>query len=115
MKIRFQADADLHPGIGLGLMRRDRRIDWLAAGGSIPDGAPDSEVLRIAASDRRVLVSRDIGTMPGHFSAFVAIAPSPGAIVVPSSTPIGAAIERLLVIWQTPSANELENQIWWLS
>ena len=71
MTLRFQADADLNPAIGRGLRRREPSIDFRAAAGVIPDGTPDPDVLRIAAEAGRVLVSRDIGTMPGHFADFI--------------------------------------------
>ncbi|MGP8247397.1 MAG: DUF5615 family PIN-like protein [Bryobacteraceae bacterium] len=64
MSFRFQADADLNPEIGRGLRRREPSIDFRAAAGLIADGTPDAEVLRIAAEDGRVLVSRDVATMP---------------------------------------------------
>ena len=61
MKIRFQADADLDPDVGRGLIRRETRIEWRPAEGFIPDATPDSEVLRLAAAAGRVLVSRMFG------------------------------------------------------
>ena len=49
MKIRFQADADLDPDIGRGLVRRETSIDWRPARGFIPDGTSDSGVLKLPA------------------------------------------------------------------
>jgi predicted nuclease of predicted toxin-antitoxin system len=77
LSFRFQADADLNPEIGRGLRRREPAIDFRAAAGMIADGTPDSEVLQIAADDDRVLISRDVTTMPGHFARFVAQHESP--------------------------------------
>jgi hypothetical protein len=71
LSLRFQADADLNPEIARGLRRREPVIDFRGAGGVIPDGASDPEVLRIAAEARRVLVSRDVTTMPSHFRQFI--------------------------------------------
>jgi hypothetical protein len=53
----------------------------------------------LAAVDGRVLVSRDITTIPGQFAAFVAARSSPGVILIPSGTVVVAAIEGLLVAW----------------
>jgi len=50
---------------------------------------PDGDVLRIAADAGRVLVSRDVRTMPGHLEKFVSQNPSPGLLLIPSSRPIG--------------------------
>ena len=72
MRIRFQADADLDPAIGKGLLRREPAIDFQAAAGVIPDGTPDPAVLRLAAEGGRVLVTGDLRTMRVHFEEFIA-------------------------------------------
>lgn len=60
MKVRFQADANLDPDIGLGLQRRDASIDYRLALGVIPDGMVDPDVLAVAAEGGRVLVTNDL-------------------------------------------------------
>jgi len=114
LSFRFQADADLNPEIGRGLRRRELSIDFRAAVGVIADGTPDSEVLQIAAEDGRVLVSRDVTTMPGHFARFVVEHESPGMLLVPSSRSIGTVIEGLLLVWLTWTPEDLRNQARWL-
>jgi predicted nuclease of predicted toxin-antitoxin system len=114
LSFRFQADADLNPEIGRGLRRREPSIDFRAAAGVIAEGAPDSEVLQIAADDRRVLVSRDITTMPDHFARFVAQHESPGILLIPSRRSIGSVIEGLFVVWLTWTPDDLRNQARWL-
>ena len=52
--------------------------------------------------------------MSRHFEAFVASSHSSGVILVPPAIPIGVAIEKLLMVWLFWSAEDLENQIWWL-
>lgn len=102
------------PGIGRGLVRREPAIDWSAAQRFIPDATPDIEVLQFAADNGRVLVTRDVTTVPRYFAAFVATRSSPGVILIPSATIAGEAIERLLVAWVSWAAEDIENQIWWL-
>ena len=114
MSLRFQADADLNPVIGRGLRRREPSIDFRAAAGVIPDGAPDLDVLRIAAEAGRVLVSRDIGTMPAHFAEFVQQQESPGLLLIPSQRPIGNVIEGLFLVWMIWTEEEFRNQARWL-
>ena len=114
MSFRFQADADLNPEIGRGLRRREPSIDFRAAAGVIAEGASDPEVLQIAADDSRVLVSRDITTMPDHFARFVARHESPGILLIPSRRPIGAVIEGLFVVWLTWTPEDLRNRARWL-
>jgi hypothetical protein len=48
----------------------------------IPEGAPDPEVLRIAAAAGRVLFTGDLRTMRLHFRDFVAEHESPGVVQV---------------------------------
>ena len=114
MKIAFQADANLDPDIGRGLRRREPAIDFRSAVGAIPDGAPDPEVLSLAADGGRVLVTGDLRTMRIHFEKFLEEHDSPGVIQIPSSRSIGEAIEGLLVVWLTWSPEDLRNQLWWL-
>ncbi len=79
----------MNPAIGRGLRRREPSIDFRAAAGIIPDGASDPDVLRVAAEAGRVLVSRDIGTMPGHFADFIQQQESPGLLLIHRSDPLG--------------------------
>lgn len=107
MKPRFQADADLHPEIVAGVIRREPTIDFQSAQLSIPDGMPDSVVLEFAASQNRILVSHDFSTMPGHFKRFTAQnRSSPGLFLISQSTSIGRAIDDLILIWATSEALE---------
>lgn len=114
MSLRFQADADLNPEIGRGLRRREPAIDFRGAGGVIPDGTPDPEVLRIAAEADRVPVSRDVATIPGHFRRFIKQNESPGLLWIPSRRPIGAVIEGLLMVWLNWAPEDLQNQMRWI-
>ncbi|MBI4906495.1 MAG: hypothetical protein HY820_22895 [Acidobacteria bacterium] len=91
MKIRFQADADLNPQVRRGL-----------------------RVLRLAAADNRVLVTRDVATMPEHFLNLASHSNSPVIILLPSSRSIGMVIEGLFLIWLTEAADDFRNQIRWL-
>jgi hypothetical protein len=40
---------------------------------------------------------------------------SPGVILIPVGVTIGDAIEELLTMWLSWSAEDMESQIWWLS
>jgi Domain of unknown function (DUF5615) len=114
LKISFQADANVDPNIGLGLGRREPKANYRQAAGIIPDGMRDPEVLLLAASDGRVLVTNDLRTMPGHFANFIEVRESPGLLLIPPHTSIREAIEGLLTCWFCWSAEEMRNQIRWL-
>jgi Domain of unknown function (DUF5615) len=110
LSFRFQADADLNLEIGRGLRRREPSIDFRAVAGVVAEGAPDPEVLQIAADDNRVLVSRDIATMPGHSAQFVAWHESRDTADTVVYRPIGSVIEGLFVVWLTWTPEDLRNQ-----
>jgi predicted nuclease of predicted toxin-antitoxin system len=114
LKIAFQADADLNPEIETGLRRREPAIDFRGTKGVIPDGTPDPEVLRMAADAGRVLVTRDVATMPDHFQRFLRHQDSPGLLLIPSNKHLGSVIDGLLRAWLSWPAEEMRNQIRWL-
>jgi hypothetical protein len=114
LKIAFQADSDLHPAIRSGVRRREPLVDFRSAAGVLADGTPDLEVLRIAAEDGRVLVSKDVRTMFGHFDTFLQASESPGVLLIPSSRSIGEAIESILHIWTSSTPKDLRNRIQFL-
>ena len=80
MRVKFQADADLDARVLRALKRAAPEIDVRTASEAGLESLPDSEVLRIAAGEGRVLLSQDRCTMPAHFNRFVTEAESPGVI-----------------------------------
>jgi hypothetical protein len=114
LRARLLADADLGFGIVRGLRRRDPTVDFLAAPRVIPEAMADPEVLRLAANLKRVLVSHDYDTMPGHFYRFLQIRESPGLILIPQLMPIGLAIEELHIAWACTEAEEFRNRTFYL-
>src|SRR2546421_60840 len=82
----FLGDADLSLGIFKGVKRREPTIVFLTAKEADLKGVPDPEVLRLAASEGRILVSHDLATMPKHFREFVATQKSSGVLLISQST-----------------------------
>ncbi|HEX4487190.1 MAG TPA: DUF5615 family PIN-like protein [Terriglobales bacterium] len=58
MKIRFQADADLNEDIVKGVLRREPGVDFKTATEAGLRRLSDLEVLTLAASEGRVVVSQ---------------------------------------------------------
>ncbi|MBM3765001.1 MAG: hypothetical protein FJW32_06385 [Acidobacteria bacterium] len=114
MNIRFQADANLDPDIARGVQLREPSIDFRPARGVLADGTLDPEVLRIAAADGRVLVTRDVRTMRGHFEEFLKSSDSPGILLISNGHSTGTAIDGLLYVWLTWTEDQLRNQIHFL-
>ncbi|MGH9800938.1 MAG: DUF5615 family PIN-like protein, partial [Blastocatellia bacterium] len=53
-------------------------IDFQAGHEAGLEGIPDQEVLAIAASEGRMLVTHDFATMPDEFAKFLSTQSSPG-------------------------------------
>jgi hypothetical protein len=109
LRVRFLADADLDQDIVAGILRREPDVDFQLPQGVIADGMKDPEVLAIATSLGRILVTHDVRTMPRHFGEFINGSDCPGLILIPRSMPIGQAIEEILLIWHVSQAEEWTN------
>lgn len=111
--IRFQADNDLKRIIVDATLRREPRIDFQTAQAARLDGLDDEAVLRLAASQARILISHDKRTMPKAMALFVASGgASPGVLlVIPQSAPIREVVETLILIWTDDRANDWINLV----
>ena len=78
------------------------------------DGVHDSEVLRLAANQGRLLVSHDENSMPAHFRDFLTRNHSPGVLMVPQEAATGAVIESILLLWIASEPEEWIDRIAWL-
>jgi len=111
---RFLADADLNRAILTGVKRREPSLDFQSAQAAALEGIEDPELLALAASEGRILVSYDFGTMPRHFREFVSAHHSPGVFLISQDVPIGAAVEAIVLVWAASDASEWENQLTYL-
>ncbi len=111
MNVSYQADADLNQAIVTGVLRQEPTIDFQTALVAGLEGVKDSEVLAIAAQQRRILVSHDRKTMPSEFAEFITSNHSAGVIIVSQKLPVEVAIEELLIIWAISSAEEWVDRI----
>ena len=113
MSIRFQADNDLKRIIVDATLRHEPRIDFQTAQAARLDGLDDEAVLRLAASQSRILVSHDKRTMPKALASFVASGgTSPGVmLVISQNAPIRDVVEALILIWADDRADDWKNLI----
>jgi hypothetical protein len=113
LSIRFQADNDLKRIIVDATLRREPRIDFQTAQAARLDDLDDEAVLRLAASQSRVLVSHDKRTMPKALTSIVASGgTSPGVLlVIPQSAAIREVVETLILIWADDRPNDWENLV----
>ena len=111
MKVRFIADANFNQKIVRGLLIREPAIDFEQPEPAIPEKMPDPQVLDLAESLGRVLVTHDVKTMPKWFRECVEERRCAGLILVPNKLPIRDIIEDLLLIWHATEAEEWVNQV----
>jgi hypothetical protein len=113
LSIRFQADNDLKRIIVDATLRREPGIDFQTAQAAQLDDLDDEAVLRLAASQSRILVSHDKRTMPKALASIVASAStSPGVLlVIPQNAPIREVVETLILIWADDRRNDWKNLI----
>ncbi|MGZ8845138.1 MAG: DUF5615 family PIN-like protein [Pyrinomonadaceae bacterium] len=98
-KTRFQADVNLNENIVTGV-RRVQEIDFQTAHDAGLHGRSDSQVLHLAASDKRILVTQDQRTMPKHFKDFMQLRNSLGVLIVSQKSNIEPTIDELILIWK---------------
>jgi len=113
LSILFQADNDLKRIIVDATLRREPHIDFQTAQAAGLDDLDDEAVLRLAASQSRILVSHDKRTMPRALASFVASGgTTPGVLlVIPQSAPIRDVVEALILIWADDRAGDWKNLI----
>lgn len=111
MKVRFQADADFNRYIIAAVKRREPTVSFQTAHEAGLVGLDDAEVLALAASEGRLLVSHDRQTMPYHFGAFIQQRTSSGLLLVSQNLSVSRAAEELLLIWIASEAEEWSNRI----
>jgi len=97
------------------VLRREPAVDFASAIDAALDGLPDPDVLKLAATQGRILVTHDANTMTRHFRDFVQAGnPSPGVLMVPQEIVPGRIIESILLIWIASEASEWVDQLVWL-
>ena len=106
MKIRFQGDSDLNTDIVAGVRRRVPEIDFQTADEAGLRGLSDPDVLAIAASQGRILVTHDQRTMPRHFGKLIENRSSLGVLVISQNVEVSVAIEELILIWAASGPEE---------
>jgi len=71
VKVRFLADANFNRKIIAGVLRREARINFLSGAEVDLTGIPDLQVLPLAASEGRVVLTHDVGRWSAHSRSHV--------------------------------------------
>ncbi len=112
MTLLFLADEDFNRRIVRGLRRRLPHLDIVRVQDAGLITQPDTEVLKWAANENRIVLTHDVTTMSKHaFARVTQNLPRPGVIEVSQDVPIGEAIEELVLIAECSLENEWRNQV----
>jgi len=117
MKVRFLIDENLSPRLKLAVARLNPEIDILRIGesGSPPFGTSDPDILSYLEVARRMLVTDNRASMPGHLTNHWASEGQIwGLVWVRPNTPIQDIAQALLIIWEASEAEEWINRLEWI-
>ena len=113
--MRFLADENFDNDILRGILGKTDDFDVVRVQDTEVYQAADPLVLEWAAKENRILLTRDISTMPDFAYERIAAGLSmPGMFVVNDQTPIGQVIAELLVISSASEAAEWEDRVFYL-
>jgi len=97
--LRFVADENFNNAIVRGLFRLNPALDLITVQDVKLERTPDPDLLEWAASQRRLLLTHDIKTIPNYVKARVMAGLSmPGVIEVPAICPIARVIDEILFL-----------------
>jgi hypothetical protein len=113
--MRFLADENIDPDLVLGLQRRVGDIDIVRVQDVGLRTADDPTILKWAAAEGRVLVTKDIKTIPPYaFERISAGQPMAGVFVLHSTVSMATAIEELAFIAVASDADEWIDRVIYL-
>lgn len=108
---RFLADHNLHDAISRGLKRKKPDLDVVLVRDLGLSEAEDSDILQLAATENRIVLTHDRQTMTRYANDRVHTGKRmPGLFVIETPSAIGAVIEDLLTIVEVTEPEEWEGK-----
>jgi hypothetical protein len=118
MKVRFLLDENMSSGIISGILRHNASIDILRVGdpSAPPLGTLDPDILVFCEAERRLLITDNRSTMPGHIAEHLKSGRHYWGVLKTTSQalPIGQIIADLILIWEASAAEEYADREDWL-
>jgi hypothetical protein len=112
---RYLADEDFDNRILKAFRRREPGLDWVRVQSVGLSSSPDESILKFAAENQRVVLTRDVSTMiPAAYVRIERAESMPGLIVVPHRMAIGQAVDELIFLANESAPDEWEGQVIWL-
>lgn len=113
--LRYLADEDFDNRILKAFRRNAPSLDWVRVQDVGLSGCDDEQILRFAAENERVLLTRDVSTMTAAaYRRIEQAEPMPGLIVVPQRIAIGQAVDELLFLAKESQTEEWMGQVLYL-
>jgi hypothetical protein len=113
--LRLLTDENFNGDIVRGLLRQHPGLELVRVQDVGLMQTPDPNILAWAASQRRVLLSHDVSTVPP--AAYQRVAdgkPMPGVFILPDRMPIGQAIDEILFLSIDVEPDEWKDQVLFL-
>jgi hypothetical protein len=113
--LRLASDEDVDGRIIRGLRRRQPNLDLVTVQEVGLDNTPDPDILKWAAGEGRILITRDRNTLVGAAWARVqAGEPMPGVLALRKSGGIRDAIDDILLVAEYETEDAINNQVWYI-
>lgn len=113
--MRFAADENFNNNILRGLRRRNPELDLVRVQDVGLIHAQDQAILAWAALQGRILLTHDVQTMVGFaWERVMADLPMPGLVIIRDGSPMGDAIEAILLLAEHGMEGELEGRVEYL-
>ena len=110
--LRLLSDEDVPGSIVRELRKRHPELDVVRVQEVGLMNTPDPDVLEWAATEGRLILTRDINTMTAHALERVALGlPMPGVFVIPQRMPVGQAIKELEIIALASNFDEWRDRV----
>ena len=110
--LRLATDADVHGDVIRGLRRREPGLDLVRVQDVGLRTADDAAILDWAATQGRVLITRDRKTLVGTaYQRVKAGLPMPGVIVFRHRLDIGRSIEEILTVALCSTEHEIKDRV----
>lgn len=109
---RFLADHDLNEHIVMSAKRYEPTLEFLRVRDLGMSELSDAEILDYASQQSLLVVSHDVNTMPAAaYSRLSAGESFLGLLMVQQSSPIGAIVESIVLIWSASELEEWKDQV----
>ena len=113
--LRVLVDEDFTRAIVRGVLARDPSVKLLDVHALGLAQTDDRLILEWAAEQDCVVLTHDQRTMTAHaYDRVRAGQPMPGLVVIPQSTPVGIAIESLLLLLGAANLDDLRDRVLYL-